>query len=162
MNCPQLTTRERARIRKHQRRAARAPKGSDRKRAEYAKVAGLKAREAARRKDWCEKTSTMLARTYRLVRFEKLNITTMTRSAKGTAEQPGTRVRQKAGLNRVILAQGWACCAVARRTRPRAGSRTCPPLHLVAVQCLWLDREGLAQEPSRVRLRVLRVQLQCG
>ncbi|MFH9733546.1 hypothetical protein [Streptomyces sp. NPDC017260] len=38
-NCPQLSTRERAQIRKHQRRAARAPKGSDRRRAENAKVA---------------------------------------------------------------------------------------------------------------------------
>ncbi|MGW3731135.1 transposase, partial [Streptomyces sp. NPDC000851] len=63
----------RAQIRKHQRRAARAPKA-----AEYAKVAKLKARESARRKDWCEKTSTMLARSYDLVRFEKLNIKNMT------------------------------------------------------------------------------------
>ncbi|MFE3460244.1 RNA-guided endonuclease InsQ/TnpB family protein [Nocardiopsis aegyptia] len=62
LNCPQLTHRERARLRKHQRRAARAPKGSPAKRAEYAKVAALKARDADRRKDWCEKTSTMLAR----------------------------------------------------------------------------------------------------
>jgi putative transposase len=106
LNCPQLTTKERVRIRKHQRRAARAPKGSERKRAEYARVARLKACEANRRKDWCEKTSTMLARDYDLVRFEKLSITTMTRSARGTVERPGRNVRQKAGLNRAILAQG--------------------------------------------------------
>ncbi|MEF9907370.1 RNA-guided endonuclease InsQ/TnpB family protein [Streptomyces sp. P9-A2] len=98
LNCPQLTARERAQIRKHQRRAARAPRGSEAKAAEHAKVARLRAREADRRKDWCEKTSTMLARTYRLIRFEKLNITTMTRSAKGTLAQPGTlRHREPAG-----------------------------------------------------------------
>ncbi|MEV6057781.1 transposase [Streptomyces sp. NPDC052107] len=68
LNCPQLTVKERAQIRKHQRRAARAPKGSEKKTAEYAKVAKLKAREADRRKDWCEKTSTMLARSYGLIR----------------------------------------------------------------------------------------------
>lgn len=62
LNCPQLTTRERARIRKHQRRGARAPKNSPQKTTEYAQVAKLKAREADRRKHWCEKTSTMLAR----------------------------------------------------------------------------------------------------
>jgi transposase len=56
LNCPQLTTKERAQIRKHQRRAARAPKDSDLKTAEKAKVARLKAREANRRKDWCDKT----------------------------------------------------------------------------------------------------------
>ncbi|EFL31766.1 DNA (cytosine-5-)-methyltransferase [Streptomyces viridochromogenes DSM 40736] len=44
LNCPQLTTRERARVRKHQRRAARAPKGSPQKASAYAKVARLKAR----------------------------------------------------------------------------------------------------------------------
>lgn len=37
LNCPQLTTRERAQIRKHQRRTARAPRGSEKKAAGYAK-----------------------------------------------------------------------------------------------------------------------------
>lgn len=32
----------------------------------------------------------------------------MSASAAGTAEAPGQRVRQKAGLNRAILDQGWA------------------------------------------------------
>ena len=31
----------------------------------------------------------------------------MTRSARGTPDNPGSRVGQKAGLNRSILAQGW-------------------------------------------------------
>jgi putative transposase len=34
---------------------------------------------------------------------EKLNVRNMTRSAKGTAEEPGINVRQKAGLNRSML-----------------------------------------------------------
>ncbi|WP_326782994.1 RNA-guided endonuclease InsQ/TnpB family protein [Streptomyces sp. NBC_00151] len=129
LNCPQLTVKERAQVRKHQRRAARALKGSERKSAEYdAKAARIKAREADRRKDWCEKTSTMLARTYHLVRFEKLNIKNMTRSASGTTEQPGRQVKQKAGLNRAILAQGWGL--LRQRTEhkgPWAGSKTSPP-----------------------------------
>ncbi|MGW7383061.1 RNA-guided endonuclease InsQ/TnpB family protein [Streptomyces sp. NPDC054794] len=91
LNYPQLTTREHARIRKHQRRAARAPKGSDLKIAEYAKVAKLKAREANRRKDWCEKTSTILARSYDVIRFEKLNIKNMTRTVKGTSPSRARR-----------------------------------------------------------------------
>jgi transposase len=121
LNCPQLTVKERAQIRKHQRRAARAAKGSERKAAEYAKVARLKAQEANRRKDWCEKTSTMLARTYDLVRFEKLNIKNMTASAKGTTDQPGTNVKAKAGLNRAILAQGWGL--LRQRTEHKAPGR---------------------------------------
>ncbi|WP_416982487.1 RNA-guided endonuclease InsQ/TnpB family protein [Streptomyces sp. T028] len=121
LNCPQLTVRERARIRKHERRAARAKKGSPEKAAGYAKAARLRAREANRRKDWCERTSTMLARGFDLIRFEKLNIKNMTRSAKGTVEQPGTNVAQKSGLNRSILAQGWGL--LRRRTGHKAPGR---------------------------------------
>ncbi|MFJ4562671.1 RNA-guided endonuclease InsQ/TnpB family protein [Streptomyces caelestis] len=144
LNCPQLTVRERAQIRKHQRRAARAPKGSEAKTAEYAKVARLKAREADRRKDWCEKTSTMLARAYGLVRFEKLNIKNMTRSAKGTVEQPGKRVRQKAGLNRVILAQGWGL--LRQRTEDKAPGRVedvpAPFTSLRCSACGWIEKKS--------------------
>lgn len=125
LNCPQPTRKERARVRKHQRRAARAPKGSDRKAAEYAKAARLKAREADRRKDWTEKTSTELARSYDVIRFEKLNIRSMTASARGTAEAPGRNVAAKAGLNRAILAQGWG------GLRRRGACGTC--LHLSCV-----------------------------
>ncbi|MGP3967604.1 RNA-guided endonuclease InsQ/TnpB family protein [Streptomyces sp. 6N223] len=144
LNCPQLTGRERARICKHQRRAARAPKGSKAKAAEYAKVARLKARKANIRKDWCEKTSTMLARTYDLVRFEKLNIRNMTRSAKGTIEQPGKRVKQKAGLNRAILAQGWGL--LRRRTQDKAPGRVedvpAPYTSLRCSACGWIEKNS--------------------
>ncbi|MER6014302.1 RNA-guided endonuclease InsQ/TnpB family protein [Streptomyces bluensis] len=144
LNCPQLTTRERAQIRKHQRRAARAPKGSGLKAAEYAKVAQLKAREANRRKDWCEKTSTLLARSYDLVRFEKLNIKNMTRSAKGTVEEPGKWVKQKAGLNRSILAQGWGL--LRQRTEHKAPGRVedvpAPYTSLRCSACGWIEKKS--------------------
>jgi len=42
-----------------------------------------------------------------LIRVEDLDIRGMTRSARGTLEQPGRGVRQKAGLNRGILANAW-------------------------------------------------------
>ncbi|MBC2900766.1 RNA-guided endonuclease InsQ/TnpB family protein [Streptomyces cupreus] len=144
LNCPQLTVKERAQIRKHQRRAARAPKGSEAKAAEYARVARLKAREANRRKDWCEKTSTMLARTCQLVRFEKLNIKNMTRSAKGTVEQPGKNVRPKAGLNRCILAQGWGL--LRQRTEQKAPGRVedvpAPFTSLRCSACGWIEKKS--------------------
>ncbi|MFG3291574.1 RNA-guided endonuclease InsQ/TnpB family protein [Streptomyces sp. NPDC048179] len=144
LNCPQLTVKERAQIRKRQRRAARAPKGSEAKAAEHAKAARLKAREANRRKDWCEKTSTLLARTYDVVRFEKLNIKNMTRSAKGTVEQPGRNVRQKAGLNRGILAQGWGL--LRRCTEQRAPGRVedvpAPYTSLRCGACGWIEKKS--------------------
>src|SRR5437879_12592206 len=39
--------------------------------------------------------------------FEDLAIPNMVRSARGTAEAPGSMVAQKAGLNREILACSW-------------------------------------------------------
>ncbi|WP_405649049.1 RNA-guided endonuclease InsQ/TnpB family protein [Streptomyces sp. NBC_00019] len=144
LNCPQLTVRERARVRKHQRRGARAPKNSKVKVTEYAKTAKLKAREANRRKNWCEKTSTMLARTYGLVRFEKLNIKNMTRSANGTVEQPGKNVAQKAGLNRAILAQGWGL--LRQRTEQKAPGRVedvpAPFTSLRCSACGWIEKKS--------------------
>ncbi|GAQ64971.1 RNA-guided endonuclease InsQ/TnpB family protein [Streptomyces scabiei] len=150
LNCPQLTTRERAQIRKHQRRAARAPKDSKAKTAEYAKVAKLKAREANRRKDWCEKTSTMLARSYDLVRFEKLNIKNMTARAKAKPDpdQPGQYLKNgraaKAGLNRGILAQGWSL--LRQRTGHKAPGRVedvpAPYTSLRCSACGWIDKNS--------------------
>lgn len=144
LNCPQLTVRERAQVRRHERRAARARKDSPQKAAEYAKAARLKAREANRRKDWCEKTSTMLARSYGLVRFEKLNIQNMTRSAKGTVEQPGTNVAQKSGLNRSILAQGWGL--LRRRTEHKAPGRVedvpAPHTSPRCSACGWIEKKS--------------------
>ncbi|NED52266.1 transposase, partial [Micromonospora aurantiaca] len=86
------------------RRLARARRGSNRRARLKAAIARLKARETDRRKDWVEKTTTDLARRFDVIAVEDLNVAAMTRSAKGTLEAPGVNVRQKAGLNRGILA----------------------------------------------------------
>jgi len=70
-------------------------------------VARLRARETDRRKDWAEKASTGIARRFDVIRVEDLKIGNMTRSARGTRENPGRNVRAKAGLNRGILGSGW-------------------------------------------------------
>jgi putative transposase len=51
--------------------------------------------------------STDLARRFDLICVEDLDVRAMTRSAKGTLQRPGRNVRQKAGLNRGVLASGW-------------------------------------------------------
>ncbi len=90
-----------------QRKLARARRGSNRRAKIRAAIARVTAREADRRRDWVEKTSTDLAARFEVIRVEDLNVRAMTRSAKGTREAPGRNVRAKAGLNRAILAQGW-------------------------------------------------------
>lgn len=42
-----------------------------------------------------------------MIVVEDLKVSNMSKSAKGTAEQPGRNVRAKSGLNRSILDQGW-------------------------------------------------------
>ena len=109
LNAPRLSPARRQRLLILQRRLARAKRGSSRRGQVKLAIARLKARESDSRKDWAEKLSTDLARRFDVIRVEDLKIRNMTRSAKGTIEQPGRHVRQKAGLNREILASGWGC-----------------------------------------------------
>ena len=96
-------------------------RSSNRRKKVKAAIARLKAREGDRRRDWTEKTSTDLARRFDLIRVEDLNVKGMTRSARGTTDAPGRNVRQKAGLNRGILAQGWS--QILTRTEQKAPGR---------------------------------------
>lgn len=66
-------------------------------------IASLKARQARRRLDFTHKLTTTLANNHGWVAIEDLRVKSMTASAKGTVEKPGSRVSQKAGLNRSIL-----------------------------------------------------------
>ncbi len=59
------------------------------------------------RHDFLHKTSTKLSKNHAFICMEELQITNMSKSARGTREQPGRKVRQKSGLNRSILDQGW-------------------------------------------------------
>jgi putative transposase len=111
LHCPSLRQSERARLRRLQRRLARARPGSNRRWKTKMVIARLRCRERDRRKDWVEKTSTDLARRFDVIRVEELRITGMTRSAHGTSTRPGQRVAAKAGLNREILASGWGLLA---------------------------------------------------
>jgi len=121
LHCPGLTARERKRVRRLQRHLARAKRGSNRRGRVRHAIARLKARETDRRKDWAEKTSTDIARRFDVIRVEDLRIASMTRSAKGTREDPGRNVRQKAGLNRGILGAGWGL--LVRRLEDKAPGR---------------------------------------
>jgi putative transposase len=121
LRAPGLTARERARLRCLKRKLARARLGSVRRGQVRLGIARLKARETDRRKDWAEKTSTDLARQFDLILVENLNITNMTRSARGTTAAPGRNVGQKAGLNRGILASSWGL--LVRRLADKAPGR---------------------------------------
>ena len=59
------------------------------------------------RKDFLHKTTTTISQNHALVCIEDLQVRNMSRSSKGSNEQHGKRVKQKSGLNRAILDQGW-------------------------------------------------------
>jgi putative transposase len=121
LTAPGLSAREQARLRRLQRRLARAGRGSARRGKAKIAVARLKARETDRRKDWAEKTSTDIARRFDVIRVEDLKIRNMTRSAKRTAQQPGRNVRAKTGLNRGISRSCWGL--LVRRLADKAPGR---------------------------------------
>jgi putative transposase len=118
---PGLTRGERMRLQRLQRKLARAQRGSARRAHVKPVIARLRAREKDRRKDWAEKASTDIARKFDTIRVEALQITNMTRSARGRAGSPGTNVRQKAGLNREIMRSGWGL--LVRRLEDKAPGR---------------------------------------
>lgn len=92
-----------------QRIAARQNKGGRNRNKANARVARYKRSQANIRREFAHQTSHALAGDprYLLYVFEALKIKNMTRSAKRTVEEPGRHVRQKAGLNRSILASAW-------------------------------------------------------
>jgi putative transposase len=125
LDMPELLSQgEQQRKRRLQRKLARQTKGSNRRQATKLQIAKISAKESDSRKDWIEKTTTELVRDYDLIAIEDLKIKNMTRSAKGTVENPGTNVSQKSGLNRVILSQSWGLFR--KRLTDKATNATVP------------------------------------
>lgn len=95
------------RARKQARKLAKAKRGSNRRNAAKKTLARTKAKIARVRLHWNHERTTEIARTHGVVVLEALKTKSMTASAKGTVEEPGRKVRQKAGLNRAILSNAW-------------------------------------------------------
>lgn len=90
-----------------QRNLARQTKGSANRQKTKAKIARMHQHIARQREDFLHKLSTRWSKSHALIVLEDLQIGNMTRSAKGTVENPGSNIAQKSGLNRAILDQGW-------------------------------------------------------
>src|SRR5262249_34613946 len=108
-------------IRLHKRSRLRAAGDPRRRTRTRLQIAGRYPSQSDMRRDWCEKPSTSLARRFDTICVEDLRIRNMTRSAKGSAQEPGKNVRQKARLNREILASGWG--RLVRRLEDKAPGR---------------------------------------
>ena len=127
-----------AALRKAQQSMSRKKKFSNNWKKAKAKVQRIHVRIANARRDYLHKTSTTISKNHAMVVVEDLQVSNMSRSAAGTAEQPGRNVRAKAGLNSSILDQGWAefrrqldykmlwAGGVFLAVPPQNTSRTCP------------------------------------
>ena len=102
------TDRLEARKRRCQRKMTRQKKGSRRRERTRQRLARTQRRLANRRRNWQHHASRRIADSAHTVCIEDLNTRGMTRSARGTAENPGKNVKAKAGLNREILNTGWS------------------------------------------------------
>lgn len=100
---PRHVARATRRLRHAQRAFSRTVKGSGRRRRAAAHVGRLHHQVAERRAGFLHGLTKRLATEWAAVAVEDLNVVGMTASARGTGEEPGRNVRQKAGLNRAVL-----------------------------------------------------------
>ena len=96
------------RLRRYQKSVSRKKKGSCNRKKAIKRLGDLHRRIARKRADWLHKLSTQLVSVYPVIALEDLRVAAMSASARGTADKPGSRVRQKAGLNRSILDAAWS------------------------------------------------------
>ena len=95
-------------IKQLQRKLARQQKGSKRYAKTSARIASKKSKQSNIRTDFAHKASRQMVNSDKSVLvFEDLKTRNMSKSAKGTIENPGSKVAQKSGLNRSILSVGW-------------------------------------------------------
>jgi len=117
IDLPKVSKRGRERERRLHRNITRKQKGSKNRRKAIRALARFKSAQARRRKDAREKSTTYLAKNHGVIAMEALRLKNMTASARGTIAEPGSKVAQKAGLNRSLLDLGLGT------TRMRLGQK---------------------------------------
>jgi len=104
---PRFVRNELPRLAQLQRQRDRKKKGSCRYRRLSKQIGKLHERIGNLRRDFLHKETTRIVQTCAVIATEALQPKNMSRSAKGTLEKPGKRIKQKAGLNREILSASF-------------------------------------------------------
>jgi len=95
------------RLAKLQRQLKRKTKGSNNWKKLVAKISKLHHRIANIRKNFLHQISHTISKNHATVYIEDLQVKNMSKSAKGTKDNPGKMVKRKSGLNRALLDQSW-------------------------------------------------------
>lgn len=90
-----------------QRQLSRMVKFSANWKKQKAKISRLHSHIANIRRDYLHKVTTTVSKKHAMIVIEDLKVSNMSKSAAGTADEPGRNVAAKSGLNRAILDQGW-------------------------------------------------------
>lgn len=140
---------------KAQRAMSRKVKFSRNWRKAKAKVQKVQARIARIRSDFLHKASTTISKNHAVVCVEDLDVRAMTASAAGTVEEPGKKVRQKAGLNKAILDQGWGELRrqLGYKQDWRGGWLLAVPAPYTSQTCPECDHVAAANRPSQAVFR---------
>lgn len=125
-------------LRRAQQSMSRKTKFSNNWKKAKARVQRIHSRIGNARRDYLHNATTTISQNHAMVCIEDLQVRNMSKSAAGTTEKPGKKVRAKSGLNKSILDQGWfefrrqldyklawsgGCLIV---VPPQNTSRTCP------------------------------------
>ncbi|WP_315921861.1 transposase [Mesorhizobium sp. SP-1A] len=100
---PRMSDKEKKKEATLQQRIARRKKGSKNQLKAKRDYRRFKAKIARRRKDQKHKATTKIADSCNVLYMERLKVKNLTASARGTVEEPGKNVAQKAGSNRSML-----------------------------------------------------------
>jgi putative transposase len=97
----------RDKLAKAQKKFSRKVKGSKNWDKQKIKVSRIHHKIANIRNDYQHKATTEISKTHAMIVCEALKVKNMSKSAKGNKENPGRMIKQKTGLNRSILDEGW-------------------------------------------------------
>ncbi|MFB5616914.1 MAG: RNA-guided endonuclease InsQ/TnpB family protein [Nitrosopumilus sp.] len=98
---------EKVKLAKAQRKLARQKKKSNNWKKQKKKIGNIHRNIRNSRNDFLHKKSTAISKNHAIVFVEDLRISNMSKSAKGTLDEPGKNVKAKSRLNRSILDQSW-------------------------------------------------------
>ena len=94
-------------LRRAQQSMSRKTKFSNNWKKAKARVQRIHSRIGNARRDYLHNATTTISQNHAMVCIEDLQVRNMSKSAAGTTEKPGKKVRAKSGLNKSILDQGW-------------------------------------------------------
>lgn len=100
---PRHADQDRQRLTRAQRAYARTRKGSHNRTDAARRIGRVQHQTAERRATTLHTLTKRLATGFETIAVEDLNVQGMTASARGTLAKPGSKVKQKAGLNRAVL-----------------------------------------------------------